>query len=295
MEDQILAVRRMQDFIEEHLEEEISAAALAKASGYSSWHANRLFQFWLNITPADYIRRLRLSKAAMKLRDENVKIVDVAYEVGFGSVDGFQRAFFREFGCNPKEYAKSPTALYLFTPFGILPSKERKENSMENKNVFLQIVNRPKRKAIIKRGVRATYYFEYLEEVGCDVWGLLMSIKSICGEPVCMWLPKQYVEPGTSEYVQGVEIPIDEDFPVPEGFDVIELPPCEYLMFQGEPFAEEEYEDAIEQIWKAEKEYNPVNMGYVWDMSNPRIQLEPRGERGYIELLPIKKGGSRHE
>lgn len=45
------------------------------------------------VAPADYIRRLRLSKPAIKLRDESCKIIDTALELGFGSVDGYQRAF----------------------------------------------------------------------------------------------------------------------------------------------------------------------------------------------------------
>lgn len=35
--------------------------------------------------------------------------------------------------------------------------------------------------------------------------------------------------------------------------------------------------------------YNPANIGYKWDNTNPRIQLEPIGERGYIELKAICK------
>jgi len=289
MEDQILAVRRMQDYIEAHLDEEISAADLADASHYSSWHANRLFRFWMNITPADYIRRLRLSRAALMLRDEEQKIIDVAYSVGFGSVDGFQRAFYKEFGCNPKEYSQSPIALYLFTPYRIQNVREQKEEAMEDKKISLQILNRPKRKVIIKRGIKAKDYYEYTQEVGCDVWGLLTSIRSISGEPVCMWLPGEYIKPGTSEYVQGVEVPLDDETVLPEGFEIIELPECEYLMFQGEPFNEENWEDAIRQIWEAEKEYDPAELGCRWDPDNPRIQLEPRGDRGYIELMPVKR------
>lgn len=159
----------------------------------------------------------------------------------------------------------------------------------EVKSIFIQVIEKTARKVIIKRGVKATHYFEYCEEVGCDVWGLLLSMKSMSGEPVCLWLPKKYVKPGTSEYVQGVEVDTEYDGEVPEGFDVIQLPACKYLMFQGEPFAEEDYEEAIEQIWKAEKKYDPSLIGFLWDMENPRIQLEPRGERGYIELLPVKE------
>ena len=42
-------------------------------------------------------------------------IADIAFEMGFGSVDGYQRAFFREFGCNPREFASHPVPVYLFT------------------------------------------------------------------------------------------------------------------------------------------------------------------------------------
>ena len=158
----------------------------------------------------------------------------------------------------------------------------------EVKSVFVQIVEKPERKVIIKRGKTAKEYFQYCEEVGCDVWGLLCSMKSISGEPVCLWLPKHLIKDGTSEYVQGVEVPVDFDGQIPEGFDTIELPKCKYMMFQGEPFAEEDFEEAILQVWEAIKKYNPEMVGYCWDDQNPRVQLEPRGERGYIELLAVK-------
>lgn len=290
MEERIQAIQRMQDYIELHLEEDISMADLARVSLYSPWYSYKLFTQLLNITPSDYIRRLRLSKSAIKLRDEEIKIIDVAYEVGFKSVDGYQRAFYREFGCNPRQYAQNPIPIYLFTPYGIKSIKGGKEKTMTNvKTVFIQIIERPHRRVLIKRGVKATDYFSYSEEVGCDVWGLLKSIKSISGEPVCLWLPKKYIAEGTSEYIQGVEVPADYNGVVPDGFDIIELPASKYLMFQGEPFEEEHYAEAIEQVWEAIKKYDPTIIGYEWDNSNPRIQLEPIGTRGYIELLPIKK------
>lgn len=289
MKEQIEAVQRMQDYIKEHLYEDISLAALARVSLYSPWHSYRLFTQWLNITPADYIRRLRLSTSAIKLRDEHVKIIEIANEVGFNSVDGYQRAFYREFGCNPKEYAKNPLPIYLFTPYRIELVKERKKENMEDvKTVFVQIIEKPARKVMIKRGIKAADYFAYCEEVGCDIWGLLVSINSISGEPVSMWLPKAYIKEGTSEYVQGVELPLNYEGVIPEGLDMIELPASKYLMFQGEPFEEENYCEAIEQVWEAIKKYNPSNIGYNWDNANPRIQLEPIGTRGYIELMPVK-------
>ena len=289
MDEHIEAVQRMQDYIETNLDKNITTADLANASRYSPWYSYRLFVELLHMTPAVYIRRLRLSKSALRLRDEKVKIIDVALDSGFESVDGYQRAFYKEFGCNPYEYSIRPTPIYLFKPYGIkYANRKESKNMSEVKSVFVQVIEKPERKVIIKRGKEATEYFKYSEEVGCDVWGLLCSMKSICGEPVCLWLPQKYIAEGTSEYVQGVEVAMDYSGEIPEGFDVIELPKCKYIMFQGEPFEEEDFCEAIEEVWSAVKKYNPTAIGYKWDDSNPRIQLEPIGTRGYIELHPVK-------
>ena len=289
MDEHIEAVQRMQDHIALHLDTDITMADLANVSKYSPWYSYRLFVDLLHMTPAVYIRRLRLSKSALRLRDEKVKIIDIALDTGFESVDGYQRAFYKEFGCNPYEYSVCPTPIYLFKPYGVKYNIGKdKEKMSDVKNVFIQVIEKPERKVIIKRGKSAKHYYEYCEEVGCDVWGLLCSIKSISGEPVCLWLPDEHILPDTSEYVQGVEVASDYSGQIPDGFDVIDLPKCKYLMFRGEPFEEENFEEAIHEVWAAIKKYDPSIVGYAWDDTNPRIQLEPIGTRGYIELHPVK-------
>ena len=155
------------------------------------------------------------------------------------------------------------------------------------RNVFIQVVDKPERSVIIKRGQKAADYFAYCEEVGCEVWGLLKSIPALEGEPVCLWLPKAYQKPGTSEYVQGVEVAADDKGIVPEGFELITLPAAKYMMFQGEPFAEEDYCQAIEDVQRSMAKYDPSVLGLKWDERQPRIQLEPIGQRGYIELKAV--------
>ncbi|HHU27965.1 TPA: AraC family transcriptional regulator [bacterium] len=280
-------VRNMQIFIEEHIEHKITLVDLANNFHYSPWHISRLFQEVLNITPGDYIRKLKLSKSAMKLRDEKVKIIDIASEYGYESVDGYQRAFLKEFGVNPYEYSRNNKPINLFIPF-IKYDKKEKHHMKETNYVFISVVEKEERKVIIKRGIKANNYMDYCEEVGCDIWGILTSIKSPLGEPVCLWLPKKYVKEGTSIYVQGVEVPLDYQGEIPEGFDVITLPKSTYLKFIGEPFLEENYGEAIKTLWEAIDKFNPQSLGYRWDDKNPRIQLEPIGKRGYIELVPVK-------
>lgn len=294
MKEQIEAVQRMQDYIESHWQESITLSVLSKASHFSPWYSARLFRKLTGLSPADYIRRYKLSRSALRLRDEDCKVIDVAFDLGFGSVDGYQRAFLREFGCNPREYAAHPVPLYLMTPYGVKYRFTEKEpmNMEQIKNVFIQVIEKPARKVILKRGIQAYDYMTYCNEAGCDVWGLLTSIKSISGEPVCLWLPEQYRPEGTSQYVQGVEVSSDYGGPVPEGFDVIQLPAASYLMFQGEPFEEEDFCQAIQMVQAAMERYDLSVIGLAPDPENPRIQLEPIGTRGYIEMIPVKQAVS---
>ena len=291
MKEQTLAVQRMQDYIGQNLGQEITLSSLSRVSLFSPWYSYRLFRQALDLTPAEYIRKLRLSRAALRLREEKCRIIDVAFDLGFQSVDTFTRSFYREFGLNPREYAKNPVPVPLFIPYGAKYKELRKEKiDMSNlQTVFVQVVHKPERLCIIKRGIHAEDYFPYCEEVSCDVWGILMSMRSLCGEPVCMWLPSKYKKPNTSTYVQGVEVETDYRGVIPEGFDSIRLPEAAYLMFQGQPFQEEDYCEAIQAVQQAMDSYDPSVIGYQWDDENPRTQLEPRGERGYIELRAVKR------
>lgn len=285
--DKFEAVSKMQEYIDKHYKKNITMKDLSKVSLYSPWYSYRIFIELTSYTPSDYIRRLRLSKSALELRDKNVKIIDIAYKYDYDSVDGYQRAFLKEFNMNPYEYSKNPVPICLFVPYKIIKKKGRNKMK-EVSNVYITELVKPERKVIIKRGIKATHYFDYCNEVGCDVWGILKSIKSLSNEPVCMWLPNKLIKEGTSKYVQGVEVSLDYDGIIPDGFETITLPEAKYLMFRGEKFKEEDYEEAIENIWKAIDKYDPSILGYSFDEDNPRIQLEPIGSRGYIELLPVK-------
>ena len=293
MKEQILAVQRMQDYIERNNAEEITLSDLARASLFSPWYAYRLFRDCLGLTPTEYIRKYRLTQAAKQLRTGAVKVIDAAYGAGFSNVDTFTRAFYREFGLNPGDYRKQPVPLPFFIPYGAKYRELRKEpiDVSNIQPIFIQLVRKPERLCVIKRGRCAEDYFPYCEEVSCDVWGILTSMKSLCGEPVALWLPPRYRKPDTSTYVQGVEVETDYSGVIPQGFDTIHLPEAEYLMFQGQPFREEDYCAAIRAVQTAMDGYDPSVIGYRWDDENPRIQLEPRGRRGYIELRAVRRIG----
>ena len=92
---------------------------------------------------------------------------------------------------------------------------------------------------------------------------------------------------------QGVEVEIDYQGMIPDGFDVIEFPEADYLLFQSDPYKDEEYGSAILDVEKVILEYDFHKNGYRRDENNPRMQLEPIRTRGYIELVAITENGKQ--
>ena len=77
---------------------------------------------------------------------------------------------------------------------------------------------------------------------------------------------------------------------MPEGFDLIDLPPAKYMVFQGEPFEDEQFEEAITLVWDAINRFDPKRFGWDWAPDDgPRFQLAPYGARGYIEARPVRE------
>jgi AraC family transcriptional regulator len=294
--DKINAVQRIQDYIEQHITEPITLHMLAKAAGYSPWHTSRIFKELTGKTPLAYLRTLRLSRAAVSLWDDNMRILDVALDFSFDSHEGFTRAFSEKFGMTPQNYRKKTPPIPLFMPSPIrgyyLMLQEEKiimSEKRETNTIFVQVVERPDRKLILKRGIKADNYFDYCSEVGCHVWGILCSIKEALYEPIGMWLPENLRPAGTSIYAQGVEVASSYSGEVPAGFEIITLPACKYMVFQGQPFDDEKFMEAISGLWQVIKSYNPEFYGFAWsDTDGPRFQLEPLGERGYIEARPVR-------
>jgi AraC family transcriptional regulator len=131
------AVGKMQEYISSHINDPIRLYDLAQAFGFSPWHASRIFKELTGKAPFEYIRAFRLSRAAIKLRDEDVKVIDVAFDFVFDTHEGFTRAFSRQFGINPLAYKMHTPPVKLFIPYKIIDSyryKLKKEKNMNGNN-----------------------------------------------------------------------------------------------------------------------------------------------------------------
>jgi AraC family transcriptional regulator len=91
------------NYIEKNLTNEIDFREVARRSIYSEYHFKRMFSFLAGITLFEYIRNRRLTLAAMELRENNTKAIDIAFKYGYSSVDSFARAFQKLHGIVPSE------------------------------------------------------------------------------------------------------------------------------------------------------------------------------------------------
>ena len=273
--------------------DDITLDEIARRLCYSKWHLSRKFKEQTGETLMSFIRQRRLLLAARRISDE--KIMDVALDCLFQSHEGFSRAFFREFNVTPRDYRQKMQNDPQFIAKIMRDTKERiaKGGVLMNETpfpVFVQVISKPERNLICKKGIKAEDYFEYCEEVGCDVWDILLNIENALSEPMGIWLPEPMIEPNTSEYIQGVEVALNYDGSIPEGFSVMTMPACEVMIFQGPPYPDCDFSEAIGQLWQVMEHYDPERVGYRWaDEMGGRFQYEPRGERGYIEGRTVKR------
>lgn len=151
-----------------------------------------------------------------------------------------------------------------------------------------KLIRLPARKILIKRGQKADNYWDYSQEVGCDIWDDLKAMAFRIGEPLALWLPERLIINATSKYVQGIQVDEQIQDRIPNGFDIIELDAADYLQFQSEPFEEEDYQETKKGLQDTISQFDYKELGYRYDHNQARIQLEPIGERGYIELVPVK-------
>lgn len=131
-------IRQVIACIEEQLTQEMSNAQLAEIAGYSEYHFLRLFRAQTGLTPADYIRKRRLSEIVKRIGDSRA-MSELAFAYGFNSRENFTRAFRREHGILPSEFRAADCSLRLYEPFVSPPDFPRPAVSMAHVTPFAVI------------------------------------------------------------------------------------------------------------------------------------------------------------
>ena len=100
-------IRRAQQYISAHIREKLSVPVVAKNVDVSPSYLTALFHKNLQISPGEYIRRIKLQESKQMIRENNMNFTEIASALQYSTVHHFSRQFKEKFGITPTEYAKS--------------------------------------------------------------------------------------------------------------------------------------------------------------------------------------------
>ena len=100
-------IRQAQQYISSHIREKLSVPLVARQVDVSPSYLTALFHKNLQISPGEYIRRIKLQESKQMIRENNLNFTEIAAELQYSTVHHFSRQFKEKFGITPTEYAKS--------------------------------------------------------------------------------------------------------------------------------------------------------------------------------------------
>jgi AraC family transcriptional regulator len=218
----------------------LSLEALAGVAGLSAYHFARQFTARFGISPMAYVREQRMALAASRLAvAKPPALVELAFDLGFETQEGFTRAFKRAHGVSPGRYRRNP-----------------KEIAMSDVAAALKLTMTPA--PVRKPGLRVAGVSGVFDEANRDqipaLWPKLVARLPLPGQigddasfGVC-WAAKD--GEGCFHYVAAV--PIAADAPTPEGLEIKDVPAQTYLVFRQETDGSAlhpQMQIAVTQIW----------------------------------------------
>ena len=99
-------IHQTQAFVSAHVWEDLSVPFVARHVDMSPSYLTALFQKHLAISPAEYIRRVKLQESKRLIRENKLNFTEIAAELQYSTVHHFSRQFKEKFGLTPSEYAK---------------------------------------------------------------------------------------------------------------------------------------------------------------------------------------------
>lgn len=263
------SIQRAINYIEDHLQEDLTMEVIAKQANASEFHFQRTFMILTDLSVGEYIRRRRLTLAAKEMTTTNCKVIDVAYKYGYDTPEAFSKAFRRQHGISPSEARKYVGKLTFYERLKI---------------------------QVILKGAEPVKY-NVIEREAFTVVGVKKEFSFANGENL-VGIPKMWDEAnenGTSSKlfkanngqikgVLGVCAAIDNtqmdywiaaerEGETPEGFSHLEIPASKWVVFE----VNGAMPDAMQKVWKEIfSEWFPTS-GYK-HAGTPELEVYPDGD-----------------
>lgn len=283
-------------YMEEHICENISYTEVAKRVHMSNYNFHRTFSFVAGMTANEYIRKRRLTLAALELQTTDISVIDAAYKYGYESPESFSKAFTRFHGSTPRQAKRKGTKLHLFNPLVI-------KIILEGGSVMdYRIEHRESQQFVaMVRAFPNEIINDDSDHSIPDFWGecygknLIEPMKLLRAEGkrdlygLC-----SPTKDGETHFNYGIGIVIDEDTDITklddllqEGYSMWKTEPADYAVFKciGSDG------DCISETWsKFFKEFTPQTGYTQTDDTDYEIYFEKAEENLVCELwVPVRK------
>ena len=281
--DILVQLNKAMEYIEEHITDDIELNDVSKVTSYSSFHFGRLFYYITDMSLFEYIRKRKLSLAAMKLQEENLKVIDLAVMFGYDSADSFTRAFTKQHGITPSKARDQGESLTIFPPLTF---------QINIKGVDAMSTRIEKRETFKVFGIERNFKNDesgdipvFWDEIRND--GLLDELRenaagnyliAICG----------HIEEEAEEFPYMICCEVKEGCNT-NGFKIVEIPKTTWAVFRSEGVTE--MGRAIPELFKrAYTEWLPSSIYDKAPYPDMEIYGNPNDKEYYEEVwIPIKK------
>ena len=275
--DWIVSINNAIGFMEAHLTDEIALADIAKHVHLSAFHFQRAFSLLTGLTPAEYLRKRRLSQAGADLiRGE--KVIDTALKYGYDSPESFTKAFTRFHGATPAQVKKgSPVrSMNRFTVRLTIEGGNIMEYKIEKLEAMELLVHAKDFHAETGEAEIPKFWDEYYSDEA------LSKVPGYLG--VCAQLKE-----GGDVFRYGIGCSAGDVEGVPSGFELIRIPEYTWAVFK----CVGPVPDAIQAMWeRIYKEWLPVSEYELipdYDIEN-YLPGDPQAKDYVSEIcIPVKR------
>ncbi len=270
-------------YIDEHIEEPLTLAHIARRAGYSPYHFSRMFSATMGMPAMEYVRMRKLEYAAVRLIAGD-RVLDIALRYGFESQEGFTRAFKRVYGIPPGRYrtlyAKTDT-----TPPLHIPATQRGGIAMQHQIIALD--NSPVIGYRMETTPGSADIPRFWQEIMADGrWERLMAKARPGGMNYGLCIHPADMTEGRMDYM--IAFDYDGASPVDAGMELYTVPAAAYAVFTASTKDDQDMSPGIRAAWAAiYNEWFPTS-GYTYDGDKPDFEAYFEGGRCDIYIPVIK-------
>ncbi|CAL9355247.1 hypothetical protein SUDANB121_00558 [Nocardiopsis dassonvillei] len=271
-------LNRALELVEQDTSGPVDTAAMARAALTSEYHLRRLFTALAGMPLSEYVRRRRLTLAAVEVVDGDATLLDIAVRYGYGSAEAFTRAFRALHGVGPGQARRTgavltsqPRMTFRLTVEGGTAVRYR----LVDKDA-LRLVGYRARVPLVHQGHNPDID-AFVRGLGQEHWRRLAELSD--GEPGGVVSATDGIEPDRAEgslldYYQAAVTTA----PAPEGMDVLEVAAGTWAVF---PFEAMPFPEGVQRVW--------ADAYGLWFPSHPTHRSAPGPE---ILKVDYDEGGS---